>query len=188
MTEQLPTKEWIKQHYQHAVEAVGSSGVLPEVLLGQAILESQRSGKMPGSVLAREHNNYFGIKASKAWPGKSVNMKTKEYYRQSDIPAEIRDTFKVYPTVLDSFQDYVKFLQQPRYKKALQMKTAEGQAAVIHAAGYATDPNYSEKLSAVARIVSKIAEAAQLIKKHSVGAGAIILLFAAGFGLYKYSK
>ena len=57
--------------------------------------------------------------------------------------------FRVYSSPFASFRDHVKFLQtNPRYTKAGVFKatTPQDQFKALQAAGYATDPSYSDKL------------------------------------------
>lgn len=153
---------WIKLHAPAARMATAGSGIFPETLLAQAIIES--SGKGPdgnyyvgASKLASQANNYFGIKAAKSYTGKKIDLPTLEYY--GGRPVTVVQTFRAYNSVGDSFRDFVKFLQEnPRYTKAGVFKASDAkqQAERIAAAGYATDPQYSTKLKAVIDSVKKM--------------------------------
>jgi flagellar protein FlgJ len=62
-----------------------------------------------------------------------------------------RAAFRSYASLRDSFHDYADFLQSnPRYDKALQ-STADSAAyfTALQRAGYATDPEYANKINAV---------------------------------------
>ncbi len=62
-----------------------------------------------------------------------------------------RATFRSYESLRDSFHDYVDFLQSnPRYQKALE-ETADSESyfSELQRAGYATDPEYANKINAV---------------------------------------
>jgi peptidoglycan hydrolase FlgJ len=59
--------------------------------------------------------------------------------------------FRSYDSYQDSFNDYVDFLQtQPRYQNALrQTRNPERFIEGLHKAGYATDPDYAEKIKRI---------------------------------------
>lgn len=59
--------------------------------------------------------------------------------------------FRAYHSLEQSFDDYVSFLQEnPRYKQALT-KADDSHAYLdeLQNAGYATDPNYANKIKSV---------------------------------------
>lgn len=166
----LSREEYIKELYRSAAKVVGTSGIFPETIITQHILES---GFVP-SKLATLTNNFFGIKSSLDWKGKVISMTTKEFingvmktYQGTGKIYENRQTaikdgvnvytmFRVYPTKEAGFQGYVDLiLKNPRYKKAgvLDAKTIPEQFAALVRSGYATDPAYLTKLS---RIYSSI--------------------------------
>lgn len=118
-------------------------GMLPSVFAAQAILES---GVLNGgSSLARNYNNYFGIKAGSSWSGETVNLSTKEEY--SGVLVYQKDDFRVYESPEDSFADRANLLlNSSRYKDAWQEITPEGQANALQRAGYATDSSYAKKI------------------------------------------
>lgn len=166
--EVLTREQWIKKYASDARKAVAGTGLFPEVLLSQAILES--SGKYSGvwypglSSLSRNANNYFGIKADASWRGDKVIMETTEYVNGS--PVKVPAAFRKYPSVYDSFRDWVTFLHvNPRYAKAgvLSASTAEQQAERLHAAGYATDPSYSNLLKSLIASVRRYMPAATVV-------------------------
>ena len=135
--------DWIAAHYNDAKQVTAGTGIFPEVLLAQAIIESAKNGKMPGTQLARQYNNYFGIKAGKNYKGATVNMKTGEFTPAGNYYTE-GALFRAYDNVQDSFADYVRVLKNKRYDKARQATTVAAQAAAIKAAGYSTAPNYAD--------------------------------------------
>jgi len=148
----MTNAEFVKKHYGQALVASKGSGIFIETLLGQSILETS-SGK---SLLSSKYNNYFGIKANKAWKGRTVNMKTGEVFNGKSVT--INSDFRVYDSFLDSARDYIKFLQtNPRYTKygVFKAKDYKEQVQAIKNAGYATGTNY---VSAVLKIVSGITD------------------------------
>ena len=95
--------------------------------------------------------NLFGIKAGDSWQGDSVTVSTLEF-RDGAMQRE-RASFRAYDSYEESFQDYVELLRsQPRYAPALQHAVnADAFGQHLQAAGYATDPQYADKISRVLR-------------------------------------
>ena len=118
-------------------------GVLPSVAFAQAALESGWGT----SGLATHYNNLFGIKGS--YLGNSVNLPTTEFY-DGRTPVNIVDGFRAYPNWNTSILDYGNFLNvNSRYSKALRVKDYRTQITLIWQAGYATDPNYVNKIISI---------------------------------------
>jgi len=63
-------QEYIQDLYRSAAKVVGNTGIFPETIITQHILES---GFTP-SKLATLTNNFFGIKSSLDWKGKVISM------------------------------------------------------------------------------------------------------------------
>ena len=138
----MTTAEFIKEHQYAILEATAGTRLFASVAMAQAILESG-SGQ---SKLATDHNNLYGIKAGEGWTGPKVMMDTLEYFTTS-LPQKINDEFRKYPTPEASIKDWVKLLtKNEKYANVLKAKTPQRQAREIQAAGYATDPDYSDKL------------------------------------------
>lgn len=119
------------------------TGVPASVTIAQAILESFWGA----SRLARENNNYFGIKA-KERPGTAgvAWFNVWEVIGGANIIQS--QPFRAYNRMAESFIDHGHFFQQnPRYAAALAASGDPRQfAREINAAGYATDPGYAAKL------------------------------------------
>jgi flagellum-specific peptidoglycan hydrolase FlgJ len=89
--------------------------------------------------------NYFGIKARPGEEG-SGGKETQEFINGKMVT--VKDKFRKYNNMNESAADYVKFLQEnKRYKGVLEAKTAEEAIAAQAKTGYATDPNYGNKLA-----------------------------------------
>lgn len=134
---------FVKKYGPLAVRVTSGTGIFPEVLLAQAILESSRDGVPGASTLSKTYNNYHGIKAYPKWKGKTVDMKTREVYPAGEVYENSR--FAVYDSIEDGFRGYVKFLQDnPRYTKygVFKAKNIAQQIQALKDAGYATDPEY----------------------------------------------
>ncbi len=125
-------KKFIDELTPTAIDIYNKYDILPSVTIAQAILESGW-GK---SELTSKSNNLFGIKADSSWKGKSVLMKTSEYYNKI-----INDSFRVYASKGDSLKDYGEFLyKNKRYKEqgVLTALNYKDQAEAIEKAGYST--------------------------------------------------
>jgi peptidoglycan hydrolase FlgJ len=140
--------------------AVKGTGLLAGTVIAQAIIESQGSsnGQMlvGGSKLARNSNNYFGIKCHN-WTGKTYNIDTNEVDKSGNVYVDSKACFRAYDSVEDSIKDYIKFLQtNPRYKTAgvFSADTVKTQADALQRGGYATNPNYANLISQVYEGVS----------------------------------
>ena len=116
------------------------TGLDPRLVLAQAALESGWGSSVPGG-------NLFGIKSHGVAGGRTVP--TVEYEGGQYVPQEA--SFRTYGSPEESFRDYGSFiLDNPRYQPVMAAKTLEDQIAAMGASGYATDPEYSRKLSSIA--------------------------------------
>jgi flagellum-specific peptidoglycan hydrolase FlgJ len=95
-------------------------------------------------------NAYFGIKG-KSSQGQSLDFATHEVADGASI--EITDTFRAYASLDEAADDYGQFLRSnPRYASCFAYSN-QPERFVDHlaAAGYATDPDYAEKLKKIIR-------------------------------------
>lgn len=133
-----------------AQQAAHQLGVSPVTLLAQAALETNWGRSVPQASGGGTSNNLFGIKATGGWSGAAVANRTQEY--SGGLPTTVTAQFRAYGSPTQCFEDYVALLRgNPRYASAL------GTGADVHAfgsalqqGGYATDPAYASKLTAVA--------------------------------------
>jgi flagellar protein FlgJ len=93
--------------------------------------------------------NLFGIKASGGWNGKVAEVMTTEY--RNGIAYKQVERFRAYSSYTEAFQDHAKLIgSSPRYAEVMQQAgNPAGMAMAIQRAGYATDPNYADKLARV---------------------------------------
>lgn len=136
-------KAFIEAMAPVAQESYKEHGVLPSITLAQGIIESAW-GK---SGLTVQGNNLFGIKVDISWTGPVIEMNTQEFVNGQYITVVAR--WRVYDRWEDSILDHGKFLKENiRYEQAgvFNAKNYKEQAEALLRAGYATDPNYSNKL------------------------------------------
>lgn len=136
-------KNFIKKVGALASADMKKSEVLASLTVAQAILESAW-GK---SELATGGNALFGIKATKSWKGKVYCKDTKECYDGVNL-VDVKDAaFRAYDSWEESVEDHSAFLKaNKRYKEVIGETDYKKACEAIKAAGYATDPDYVEKL------------------------------------------
>jgi flagellar protein FlgJ len=147
---------FVQDLWPQAQDAGTLLGVDPRHLIAQAALETNWGQNLPQDSSGGTSNNLFGIKASAAWTGASVNDATQEF--QNGVASNTTAQFKAYATPTQSFQDYVALLRNnPRYAAALNTGSdVHAFAAGLQRGGYATDPEYANKIAAVANTVNSL--------------------------------
>jgi len=144
---------FVQRLLPHAQAASTATGIPARFMLGQAALESGWGKAEIRGADGQTSHNLFGIKAGASWKGKTVDIVTTEYVNGK--PQKQVDTFRAYDSYADSFRDYANLLRNnARYQNVLaQGHDAVGFAQGLQQAGYATDPNYAQKLMGVIRLV-----------------------------------
>jgi len=159
-----------------AQQAARQLGVNPVTLLAQAALETDWGRSVPQSAGGGTSNNLFGIKATSTWSGPAVTNSTQEY--SGGMASTVKAQFRSYGSSGQCFQDYVDLLKRdPRYAAALGTgNDVQAFGSVLQQGGYATDPAYASKLTAVA---GTLARALTQAAATSVMAPSASLKFAA---------
>jgi flagellar protein FlgJ len=142
-------RDFIGRLWPHALEASRATGIAPHFILGQAALES---GWGRGEIRMPDGNsshNLFGIKAGRGWQGAVADVATTEYV--NGAPIKTMERFRAYGSYAEAFKDYANLLAaNPRYAHVLNERVdAAAFARGLQQAGYATDPNYADKLTRV---------------------------------------
>jgi peptidoglycan hydrolase FlgJ len=139
---------FVAEIWPHAQRAAAELGVCPRALVAQAALETGWGRHTIRGGQGNDAPNLFGIKASGRWQGESVKRSTTEFV--DGKPQRENAAFRAYRSIADSFSDYVSLLKNtPRYAAALGQSSARAFAGALQRAGYATDPQYAAKLSAI---------------------------------------
>lgn len=141
--EELNYREnFIEESAGLAVKIAKKRKLFPSVMIAQSILESNWGR----SELSREYNNYFGIKAVQK--GHGVVFETEEYVDGKS--GRYMESFKKYSSKKESFNHYAKLLSTAkRYEKVKTARDYKEAAKYIQEGGYATDPNYANKIISV---------------------------------------
>ena len=136
--------------WPEAQQAARQLGVNPVTLLAQAALETNWGRSVPQSAGGGTSNNLFGIKATSGWSGPAVTNSTREY--GGGTASTVKAQFRSYGSASHCFQDYVDLLKgNPRYAAALGTGSdVQAFGSALQQGGYATDPAYASKLTAVA--------------------------------------
>lgn len=140
---------FVSKLWPHAQEAARTTGVAPHFILGQAALESGWGRGEIRHADGSPSHNLFGIKAGRGWQGATVDVPTTEYV--NGVAVKTVDRFRAYGSYAEAFKDYANLLAaNPRYAQVLNERTDPAAfARGLQQAGYATDPNYAEKLTRV---------------------------------------
>lgn len=150
VSEVVPVPGLSEEHAAFIAQLIGpaqrsqlETGVPASVTIAQAIWEADwgRSG------LARRANNYFGIKGRpNPGPAGVIWLDTWEHVNGRNVT--VKEPFKVYNSLLESVLDHGVFIaNSARYAKA--MANADDPRLfiqLVHQAGYATDPAYTDKI------------------------------------------
>jgi peptidoglycan hydrolase FlgJ len=128
--------------------AAAALGVNPVGMLAQAALETGWGQRMPRTADGAPSLNLFGIKAGGEWNGARAIADTVEFGRDG-VASQRRTAFRAYGSIEESVSDFAKLLaSSPRYREVVAAG-GDAQAYVngIANSGYATDPDYGNKLS-----------------------------------------
>jgi flagellar protein FlgJ len=145
----MSAEQFVEQLQPYAEQAAKQLGIEPRVILAQAALETGWGRSLIKNSNGGNSFNLFNIKADKAWQGKQVQMPTLEF--EQGIAKQVNSGFRSYNSFQESFQDYVDFIKSnPRYGEALkQAGNAKQYMQALQQAGYATDPNYADKVMGI---------------------------------------
>jgi flagellar protein FlgJ len=103
--------------------------------------------------------NLFGIKAGSDWSGRTVTAVTVEV--RDGVAVRETARFRAYDSPADAVEDYARLLaDSPRYAGVGGTgDDVAGFARALQAAGYATDPEYADKIERISRDLHRDAPA-----------------------------
>lgn len=136
--------QFINAALPEAMRIQVTEGIPASAVLAMSIYESYYGQ----SRLAKEFNNFFGMKAFDNWTGpKAVGMPT----RDNGVPTLAN--FRAYPDLSAGFDGYAQFLKDAgRYDRAFHSKTGLEFVGIVLHAGYCKDSTY---LDAIRQIIER---------------------------------
>lgn len=141
--------QFVRQVLPTIRRAAESLGVNPLGLLAQAALETGWGQRMPRTPDGTPSLNMFGIKAGHEWRGARAVSDTVEF--DGGIATQRRTAFRAYGSIEESASDFANLLKDsPRYREAIAAGgDAQAYIRSIAKSGYATDPDYADKLTRI---------------------------------------
>ena len=126
-----------------------ATGIPASFTIAQAAHETGWGKKQIKMADGSDSFNLFGIKAGPNWKGPVAEVTTTEYVNGQ--AQKVKARFRAYSSYEESFKDYARLMKEsPRYQEVLaNAGSARGFAQGLQKAGYATDPQYAEKLGRV---------------------------------------
>ena len=131
-----------KEMIAGAQAAQAQYGIPASITLAQITLESGGNYEGGLSALAYQYNNLFGQKAGKSESG--VTLGTAEYGNSGYYTTSAK--FRVYDSFTESILEHG---QKWGTSRVGQQESIEDYANALKAAGYATDPQYANKLLSI---------------------------------------
>ncbi|MFT4925599.1 MAG: flagellar protein FlgJ [Phenylobacterium sp.] len=139
-------QSFIESLLPHARKVAAAKGMEPLMLIAQAALETGWGKKVIKKSDGSSSHNLFGIKADSRWQGDKAKVQTLEF--KDGVAKKENAFFRAYNSVEESVKDYMNFVSSDdRYKEAMNnVKDPSKYFNALQSAGYATDPNYANKV------------------------------------------
>ncbi len=134
-TAKASREEYIQKYKDIAIKHMQEYGIPASITLAQGCFESDNGN----SRLAVQGNNHFGIKCQKVWEGEKI-------YHDDDA---LQECFRKYSCAEESYADHANFLRyRDRYSFLFDLPSTDYKAWAygLKKAGYATNPQYAERL------------------------------------------
>lgn len=132
---------YIEKYRDISIEEMNKTGIPASITLAQGMLESNWGR----SELSTKANNHFGIKCGNNWTGNTMYWNDDEY-KDGEL---VESCFRSYTFVEESFYDHSYFItSKSRYQTLFSYDITDYRSwsKGLQEAGYATDPNYADKL------------------------------------------
>jgi peptidoglycan hydrolase FlgJ len=129
--------------------AASALGLNPAGILAQAALETGWGQRMPRNADGSSSFNMFGVKAGDGWTGARATADSMEV--SNGVATPKRTAFRAYGSIEESVADFASLLKNsPRYQEAIAAGgDAQAYIGLIGKSGYATDPEYGNKLNQI---------------------------------------
>lgn len=142
--------EFVRLLRPHADRVQAQTGIPAPIMLAQAALETGWLAKPTrDKTTGRDSLNLFNIKGT--GPAGSVTALTTEYVRGQKVKVDAQ--FRAYQSYEQSFADYARLITaNKRYAPAMAVRGNPIEfARALQRCGYATDPQYANKLISIMR-------------------------------------
>ncbi|AUC87623.1 flagellar assembly peptidoglycan hydrolase FlgJ [Alteromonas sp. MB-3u-76] len=142
-------EQFVKSLMPHAEKIAAKYGLDAKAIVSQAAVETGWGKFVIHLADGKSSHNLFGIKASSDWKGEQAVVDTLEF--NGLVPQKQKAAFRSYESIGEAMDDYGRFIaSQPRYSDAVKTgHNAQGYTKALQEAGYATDPQYADKIMAV---------------------------------------
>jgi len=141
-------REFVARVWPQALDAAKTTGIPPQFMVAQAAMETGWGKSEPRRADGSPSFNLFGIKAGRNWTGAVAEASTTEYV--DGVPQRQVERFRAYGSYAEAFRDYADLLRSnPRYAGVVGAQDPASFAQGLARAGYATDPQYADKLTRI---------------------------------------
>lgn len=157
-------QSFVERHGAAAAAASAATGIPAQFMLAQAAHETGWGRREIRGSDGSNSYNLFGIKAGAGWTGPTVTTTTTEVINGQ--PQKVQAKFRAYSSYEESFKDYGRLMtSSPRYAAVVQAGSdAQGFARGLQRAGYATDPDYAQKLGRIIQTTQRLQRAADTVQ------------------------
>ncbi|MDX6767157.1 MAG: glucosaminidase domain-containing protein [Candidatus Methylacidiphilales bacterium] len=126
-------RAFLEEALPQAIRMQVQYGIPASAIISQSIYESGYGG----SDLAKQHHNYFGIKAFSNWKGDKAAMPTR------DSGVRTVANFRKFKDLGEGYQGYADYLRESgRYNKAFYTNNGVDFVSKLLSAGYCPDGDY----------------------------------------------
>lgn len=141
--------DFVNFAWKYVKEVANQYGLNAKAIMAQAALETGWGKHVMKHADGRSSFNLFGIKADHRWNGEKVSAGTLEF--RNGIMTKETASFRAYSSIREAIDDYAKFLSSnERYQQVVKnADNPERYAESLQKAGYATDPQYSQKIKRI---------------------------------------
>lgn len=142
-------EDFVSQIWDYAKKAASKIGLNPAVMVAQSALETGWGKHIIKDKNGESSFNLFNVKAHRDWDGEKAAQSTLEF--ENGVAVRKVEPFRVYSGFTEAFDDFVGFLKSNnRYESALEKtNNSEQFLQSLQKAGYATDPNYADKIMGI---------------------------------------
>ena len=140
-------ESYVDKVWSAAKNAADKLNIKPEILIAQSALETGWGQHIGQHAAGKFNHNYFGIKADDSWKAQSSAQKTQEF--NGRFLQTVNDDFRAYDSTEKSFDDYAEFILTNKRYAELPGSEPENYVQKLQQQGYATDPQYADKITSI---------------------------------------